>query len=442
MQIKKTSILLACILLTGITGCGTEHKTPEQADSIDNTSFVSETETENVTETEPPTEPTTEALTEPPTEPFRSESDHYLGADMGNIKSGGTVAEDENSIYFVDVGRASVWGQSEEQLRGHICKYDKASRTCGTLTGTGWDKAFFSPTYNTPLKSLNLSEDGYIYALCFNNNTYMHEIIRVDAQTGEAQPFYTPKENAVEMLLVGDQLIYTTEDGQWGYGGINTLKMDTKRWNAISHTDNDAPEGRGYADYSIAGVFGDKLYYVYTDREEAYESAEEPRMCLESYSLSTREKESIPLLDESGNDCSECFDADTLMCMGEKLLSVKDDELYIFDLSTKTAEHKGSWNGLTGSSEQNYKGKAFLDGSLYLMRQDLDNGVRVNRLSEDVSGYEDFYSMNSIYMNGTSIYHMEKCSFGRADGRILMATEDRMMFLSADGTETVLDFDD
>lgn len=142
---KITTYFVVLSLSFGLIGCNSEQGMSKNVIDSNNVSSPLDEEMVNVSEmeTDITSESSTEAPTEPPTEPFKYESEFYLGADISNIKSGGTVVEDENSIYFVDMSYATVWGNSEQQYSGHICKYDKETQSCSALTRTGLDEAFF-----------------------------------------------------------------------------------------------------------------------------------------------------------------------------------------------------------------------------------------------------------------------------------------------------------
>ncbi|WP_295219987.1 hypothetical protein [Ruminococcus sp.] len=327
MKIKKifASMTIIAILGNVMTGCASEEGIKNDISEVLNVENRNElsAETSEMTDestaaeeiTLAATEEVTVPPTEPPTEPFPTESAHYIGADMDNILSGGYMVEDAQYIFFVDTNKATVWGSDEVQKSGHICKYNKANRTCENLTSASWNEVFFSPLNNDPLKSLNLSQDGYLYALTYNENIGGYSIVRIQTETGDIASFYAPNESIDSMVLVEDSLFYTTTTG--GLYSINTASEENIM---ISDSTTDSAEGAWYGNYMIVGVFGDSLYYAYNI--VTGESADDYSMKMElvQYSLDTGEKKILAIKDESGADCSAYFDSQHLCVIGTFLV--------------------------------------------------------------------------------------------------------------------------
>lgn len=443
-----TFLLVIVMLCVSITGCSFNDNEKKSSlaehDKEVSSSGIEKIEEESVVEftsediLSTGIEDITESPTESPAEPFPTESAYYIGADMDNILSGGYMVEDAQYIYFVDTNKATVWGSDEVQKSGHICKYDKTNKVCEDLTSASWSEDFLSPLNNDPLKSLNLSQDGYLYALTYNENIGGYSIVRIQTETGDIASFYAPNESIDSMVLVEDSLFYTTTTG--GLYSINTASEENIM---ISDSTTDSAEGAWYGNYMIVGVFGDSLYYAYNI--VTGESADDYSMKMElaQYSLDTGEKKILAIKDESGADCSAYFDSQHLCVIGTSILSIRSNNAYLFHLDTQSAEPIGNLYDKMGVSDGWYpSGKIHLGDGMYFYDTD-DSGMNIIRLSDDFSDGGIFYTVGSMYTDGNGDLNLlSMYSFGKAENRIVLAAQERMIFISEDGTEEILEFED
>lgn len=443
-----TFLLVIVMLCVSITGCSSNDNEKKSSlaehDKEVSSSGIEKIEEESVVEftsediLSTGMEDITVPPTEPPAEPFSTESAYYIGADMDNILSGGYMVEDAQYIYFVDTNKATVWGSDEVQKSGHICKYDKTNKVCEDLTSASWSEVFFSPLNNDPLKSLNLSQDGYLYALTYNENIGGYSIVRIQTETGDIAPFHVSEYSIDSMILVENHLIYTTTAG--GIYSLNTVSGESI---AIADTETDSTEETQYINYTIVGVFGDSLYYAYNI--VTGESADDYSMKMElaQYSLDTGEKKILAIKDESGADCSAYFDSQHLCVIGTSILTIHSSNAYLFHLDTQSAEPIGNLYDKMGVSDGWYpSGKIHLGDGMYFYDTD-DSGMNIIRLSDDFSDGGIFYTVGSMYTDGNGDLNLlSMYSFGKAENRIVLAAQERMIFISEDGTEEILEFED
>lgn len=450
MKIKKifASMTIIAILGNVMTGCASEEGIKNDISEVLNVENRNElsAETSEMTDestaaeemTLAATEEVTVPPTEPPAEPFPTESAYYIGVDMDNILSGGYMVEDAQYIYFVDTNKATVWGSDEVQKSGHICKYDKTNKVCEDLTSASWSEVFFSPLNNDPLKSLSLSQDGYLYALTYNENIGGYSIVRIQTETGDIAPFHVSEYSIDSMILVENHLIYTTTAG--GIYSLNTVSGESI---AIADTETDSTEETQYINYTIVGVFGDSLYYAYNI--VTGESADDYSMKMElvQYSLDTGEKKILAIKDESGADCSAYFDSQHLCVIDTSILTMRSSNAYLFHLDTRSAEPIGNLYDKMGVSDGWYpSGKIHLGDGMYFYDMD-DSGMNIIRLSDDFSDGGIFYTVGSMYTDGNGDLNLlSMYSFGKAENRIVLAAQERMIFISEDGTEEILEFED
>lgn len=449
MKIIKslTFLLVLAMLCMSISGCGFNDNKKKlslvEHDKEVSSSGIGKIEEESVAESTFETiasmgiEVITELPTEPSTEAFSTESAYYIGADMDNILSGGYMVEDSQYIYFVDTNKATVWGSDEVQKSGHICKYDKANKVCEDLTSASWSEVFFSPLNNDPLKSLNISQDGYLYALAYNSDICGHSIVRIQTETGDIAPFYVPEYSIDSMILVQNYLIYTTTAG-----GVYSLSTVSGENTTLADSETDSTDESWYGNYTIIGILGNSLYYAYNI--VTGESADDyfMKMELTQYSLDTGEKKIIEIKDESGADCSKYFDSEQLCLMGNSILSLRSHNTYLFRLDTQTAEKIGDLYEKLGVSDGWYSsGKIHLGNAMYFYNADSE--MTIVRLSDGLSDGGVFYTADFMYAGSNDDLNLlSMYSFGKADEKLVLAAQERVLFISEDGTEEILEFDD
>lgn len=358
---------------------------------------------------------------------------HYLGANFNNLKFGGLIAENKDSVVYLTYDEASVFdADSYDNYRqiytGQVWKYDKSSGTTSVVSGgEGWDSIWSASQSSYPVENINVAEDGTIYLSSYSADSDSTDIFSIDSKTGNFLKITTVSHKIHDMIFIDNTLYYSTNYG------IISYSISKHKPKIMLKTDDYI------CNPNLVNFYDNTLYYTYVKLSDT----ENYSTFLAGYNLNNSETETICL-----NDLVDLKDKPIFWTnvypTHDGIVSFEHDYIGKYSFVSKDVQiYDNPYRTLPDSFPPDPKGFIELDNAYFTytgnLSESYSDAYHIVKVSENFEVAKDFKGIFSIFEASDGSTFMERnFTFGYADNGIWVASDNIVRRYSSDGENTTV----